>query len=119
MAPFDTQCFIKGHEYWALDSDNDCRRCAAAIVSDFIGWQNVEVFALLQPKRNKHNVCVSEWWTLLEAPRILLVPWSTVSAYYLGVILRGRRHSYVVGVVSKSELAVCTVIDFLSAARDG
>lgn len=70
--PFDALWFIEGPEYWALDLDMDCRRNAAPIRPSFVGWHNLEVFALAQGMRHKHCVGAPAWWVPLEPLWVLL-----------------------------------------------
>lgn len=92
MAPLDALWFMEGHEYGAWDLDMECRRWATPIKPAFVGWHNLEVFALPHAMRHKHYMCVPDWYMPLEPPRVLLVSSPVVFAYYSGASLRGLAH---------------------------
>lgn len=94
-----------------------CRR-TSPIIPALVELHNVEVFALPREVRDNHYVGVIDYLMPLESLGVLLVPLSAVLAYYSGNFLRGCAHSQNVWFIAKSELAMCTVMSFLSAGDD-
>lgn len=89
----------------------------------FVGWQDVELFALPPRLRSECFVTVVDWWRAdVHLSRNLVVPTPAVYRYFSYMAFRSDSDKELLTIFATSatsDFVVCTLLFFLSALRDG
>lgn len=95
-------------EYWFCDCDFEmCMHTNCLLIKTFLGWHDVEVFALRPCDPLSMYVPVPSCWIRWEQSRPLLVPSPSVFAYFSGLLLHGSEAEWCIFDRSQLQSSRC------------
>lgn len=118
--PYTDLYLMHGGTHKTRASKFEIRQRTAVRNPVFVGWHNLEMFAVPPRDLSRYYVAVTGFWRDWEAHRMLCVPSPPVFAYYSGVLGDGGHcFGHLLRATAITEFTITSFVCFIRAAEFG